>query len=68
MTAVEWLIQEYEKTLGRSITLVMSDEIKLALEKEKQQIIDAIEYGFDILNEFDLRPEQYYETLKNETK
>jgi len=39
-SAVEWLVDQYENTIGKSITAVMQDEINQAKEMEKQNIID----------------------------
>ena len=59
MTAVEWLI---EQICGEH-TEAWQEEIKQALEMEKQQIMEAYDKGYD---DFDVyEPEQYYnETYK----
>lgn len=44
-TAVEWLVQQYDKKIGKSITIVMQDAIQQAKAMEKEQIEDA--YGSD---------------------
>lgn len=40
-TAVEWLVEKYEQTIGESISSVMADEILIALQMEREQIEDA---------------------------
>jgi hypothetical protein len=40
-TAVDWLIDQYEQTLGKSITAVMNDEIAIAKAMGKEQIREA---------------------------
>lgn len=44
-TAVEWLVQQYDKKIGKSITIVMQDAIQQAKTMEKEQIIDAYDAG-----------------------
>ena len=44
-TAVEWLCQQFEQTIGRSIMLVMESEIEQAKQMEKEQIIEAFWNG-----------------------
>ena len=60
MTAVEWLEEQYTK----QITFLHIEDFEQAKEMEKEQIIDAFNYG-----QFDLgmEAEQYYnETFKSE--
>lgn len=66
-TAVEWLINQYEQKLGKSISIVMSDEIATANQMFEEQITDAyIEGGIKGFNFFGDDYEQYYnETFKN---
>ncbi len=60
LTAVEWLMEEYIN--GLSINLQI---MKKALEMEKEQIMDAFDYGDS--NVYDKDGEQYYnETFKSE--
>jgi hypothetical protein len=42
-TAVEWLVEQYQLTIGVSITKVMIDEIQQAKEMERQQMTDLVE-------------------------
>ena len=44
-TAVEWLCQQFEQTIGRSIMLVMESEIEQAKQMEKEQILEAVSFG-----------------------
>jgi hypothetical protein len=51
-TAVEYLTKEFSEILGKLTTtplqdLLLVDAITIAKEKEKQQIIDAWENGYD---------------------
>jgi hypothetical protein len=56
MTAVEWLVNKF----GHAFQLAWEEEIQQALEMEKQQIIDACNYG-----DFEELGEKYYnETYK----
>jgi hypothetical protein len=67
MTAVEWLIQQLEQELGDDLEVTSEIWVnvkKQALEKEKQQIINAFQSGFYNTD----NGLQYYETIKNETK
>jgi hypothetical protein len=69
MTAVEWLI---EQICGEH-TDAWKEEIKQALEIEKQQITDAFDAGvLSVTYPNIAKPPrtsfQYYETIKNETK
>jgi hypothetical protein len=64
MTAVEFLEEQY----NNYVELFRSDFNK-ALELEKQQIIEAYRIGHFVgLQNRPYKPEQYYETIKNETK
>ena len=55
-TAVEWLANKF----GLAFQLAWEEEIQQALEMEKQQIIDACNYG-----DFEELGEKYYnETYK----
>jgi hypothetical protein len=67
-TAVEWLVEQYKKVGGISISMS-----KQAKEMEKQQIIDAVEWGnrkgydehtLTCINDDDAR--YYNETFKSE--
>ena len=40
MTAVEWIVEQYEQKIGKGISSVMADEIKQAKEMEKEQKIE----------------------------
>jgi hypothetical protein len=48
-TAVEWLVEQYEEKAGTLLLLtfkeLMKKEIEQALELEKQQIIEAYQWG-----------------------
>jgi hypothetical protein len=49
-TAVEWLIEQIHPTISESLSDVCIKElIEIAKEKEKEQMIDAIRYGFFML-------------------
>jgi hypothetical protein len=72
MTAVEQFFEDlvhlgYIKYPDESL---VQDRLKLAIEKEKQQIINAWESGAtDMLNNrFHKSAEQYYETIQNKTE
>lgn len=44
-SSIEWLVEQYQNTLGESITKVMKDEINKAKELHKQEMIEfATEY------------------------
>jgi hypothetical protein len=45
--AVDWLMEQYDKSFGPSFSLIMNDEIKKAKEMEKEQIEDAYQAGQD---------------------
>jgi len=52
VTAVEWLINQYEQRFGNSITTVMIDEIATAIKMGKQcyseeEVINSIQYTVD---------------------
>jgi hypothetical protein len=68
-TAVEWLVEQYEKSFKINVNAVMQEPIQQAKEMEKQQIEDANIYGWrQALDEsvYSLDTEQYYnETFKN---
>ena len=74
-TAVEWLIDQYELTIGKSITAVMIDEIATAKEMEKEYLIDFYvegcdeTYGVDepatSTSDIDFGEEYYNKTFKN---
>ena len=53
-TAVEWLREQYDNNPESFIT---EDEFEKALEKEKQQIIDAYRFPNTLV---DMSAEQYY--------
>lgn len=60
MTAVEWLINEFELYYNGESQLVYWQIIDKAKEMEKQQIINAYnERAYDIKS-FDDSPEEYY--------
>jgi hypothetical protein len=44
-TAVDWLMEQYDKSFGPSFSLIMNDEIKKAKEMEKEQIAKAFDDG-----------------------
>jgi hypothetical protein len=44
-TAVDWLMEQYDKSFGPSFSLIMNDEIKKAKEMEKKQIIQSVTFG-----------------------
>jgi hypothetical protein len=60
-TAVEFLIEKTFSDYGKSI---LRQEIKMALEMEKQQIIDAHATGYDSSGE---NPEDYYNIVYDKT-
>ena len=47
MTAVEWIVEQYEQKIGKGISSVMADEIKQAKEMEEEQIYKAISDEFN---------------------
>ena len=44
-TAVEWLEKELNKFIPKSLDILVNTVIQQAKEMEKQQIIDAVEWG-----------------------
>ena len=61
-TAVEWLVEQYKKVGGISISMA-----EIAKEMEKEQITDAYIMGSYDMAEKQFKPEQYYnETFKSE--
>ena len=46
MTAVEWLVEQYEKAFTFKVNNVMTSIIEQAKEMEKQQIIYAFNQGY----------------------
>jgi hypothetical protein len=61
-TAVEWLIEqvnsdEYQKAFGQ--TYISVELIEKALEKEKDQIVVAFDYGRKIYNNSIIDSDQY---------
>lgn len=66
-TAVEWLIEQLENKIGKSITSVMDHEIKQAKAIHKQEILDAYFYGSQDAGLIKRHQEQYYnETFKQD--
>jgi hypothetical protein len=61
ITAVEFLIEKTFSDYGKSI---LRQEIKMALEMEKHQIIDAHVSGYDSSGE---SGEDYYNTIYDKT-
>jgi chloramphenicol O-acetyltransferase len=43
-TAVDWLMEQYDKSFGPSFSLIMNDEIKKAKEMEKEQAQNYAEF------------------------
>jgi hypothetical protein len=61
-TAVEWLVEQYKKVGGISISMA-----EIAKEMEKEQITDAYIMGSYDMAEKQFKPEQYYnEIFKSE--
>lgn len=44
-SSIEWLIEQFKYTIGRSIIIVMEAEIKEATQLHKKEIIEAVTYG-----------------------
>ena len=44
-TALEWLLQKIEEKNGKEFSSFYSEFIDEAKEKEKEQIVDAYDYG-----------------------
>ena len=69
-TAVEWLCQQLEQTIGRSIMLVMESEIEQAKQMEKEQIIETWHNGYNsqspMIDEENCGQQYYNETFKSE--
>ena len=40
-TAVEWLVEQYQKKVGKSITIVMQEQIKEANKMFEEQVKNA---------------------------
>jgi hypothetical protein len=72
-TAVEWLVREFTyKTLGGVYTTDGIDDVthlvEQAKEMEKEQIMNAVDYGTSDWGSYK-DPEKYYnETYNNKTK
>jgi hypothetical protein len=72
-TAVEWLVREFTyKTLGGVYTTDGIDDVTHLVEQakamEKQQIMNAVDYGTSDWGSYK-DPEEYYnETYNNKTK
>ena len=68
MTAVEWIVEQYEQKIGKGISSVMADEIKQAKDFEKEQIMNAFifskdPFGVSIGNSHTIKKaEDYYNT------
>ena len=69
VTAVEWLVEQYEKAFTLKVNNVMISIIEQAKEMERQQIIEAFDEGksdgYKTAREWDemiifLNAEQYY--------
>ena len=56
-TAVEWLVEQFDLEMQDDFHLT---KIKQAKEMEKQQIIEACDYGKKYNETFDYSAEQYY--------
>ncbi len=73
-TAVEWLVEQYEKSFKINVNAVMQEPIQQAKEMEKQQIIDAFNAGdldsdtyfIPFLKENDESENYYNKTFKSE--
>ena len=66
-TAVEFLIEKTFSDYGKSI---LRQEIKMALEMEKQQIIEASNSGYDSwfdVIKYNSKGEQYYKETYDKT-
>ena len=57
MTAVEWLVEQYEKAFTLKVNNVMTSIIEQAKEMEKQQIKDAY-YGYELYLDREFRFQQ----------
>ena len=55
MTAVEWIVEQYEQKIGKGISSVMADEIKQAKEMEKEQ---KIEFACDVYDKYNFGPQE----------
>jgi hypothetical protein len=76
MTAIEWIVEQYEQKIGKGISSVMADEIKQAKKMDKERIIKTYEVGIsrgtnyeeDVYHKNNWRSgEKYYnETFKSE--
>ncbi len=44
-TAIEWLLQKIEEKNGKEFSSFYSEFIDEAIEKEKEEIVDAYDYG-----------------------
>ena len=63
-TAVEWLVEQFKKSLNPYEKINMIEEAK---EMEKEQIMDAHNNGHSYYEETGIDAEQYYnETFKSE--
>jgi hypothetical protein len=62
-TAVEWLVEQYEKSFKINVNAVMQEPIQQAKEMEKQQIINA-RIITPLQSEWD-EAEQYYNETFN---
>jgi len=66
-TAVQMLIESFEKTIGKSIILVMQDEINQAIQMNREQIEQAFIKGNEFVPKWKINgvpyieSEQYYE-------
>lgn len=70
-TSLQWFLEQLEKTTGKSIISVLSDEIATAKDMEKEQIMDAWifgkeddKFGYHIM----VDAEKYYEETYNKQK
>jgi len=72
-TAMQELIERLEDYLSSSFNVAIPKHIKReSLEKEKQQIIDAVQYGVNSVGQFNTNnpkyktPEDYYNQIFNQ--
>ena len=67
MTAVEWLVEQYEKSFTLEINKVMTGKIEQAKAMEREQIIEAFDkaYPYDIIG-YDAAEQYYNETYKKD--
>ena len=60
-TAIDWLMEQYDKSFGPSFSLILNDEIKRAKAMHKEEIVKAVHFGINQWGGWDsLNGEQYY--------